>query len=598
MKHVKNKKQKTLGFSLIELAIVMGVISLLVGGAVATSNVLDNAKQGTISKEITDIHRAYRDYRTKYGSIPGDTNNAETLFPGSSGSNGDGDGKLDIYPLEYNAFWMHLSKSGLLKGTYSIGSTKPGELFPESVLGNGIGYRMSTRTPERMVLQLCKHNNPSGLGAMTPAQIKQVDEQIDDGDPTSGRVVVEPANGVAATNCVSGGNYVATNTKAECNLLYVIEGQKFSNYTITGNGVASCGTITAPTVADYIWEMGDWSNCSGCAWSAGSSSDSDICGTVVRTTTYSCPSCSGTQTRTASCINAATGAVVANANCAGSAPATSRSCSNVCPEPAPATEQTVNLGACFTYAWTPTAWSDSGSCSATSSWSTGGWSGCNSLDTSCPRNGTQSRTVTCNQPSGTKPQTRSYYCRRSDGATVTDQTCVDNGQGAKPANDSQNVACTAAACNPGTEPADTQSCSVACDAWVCDGAWGACSGSASWSNPAWGACSVSCGDGTQTRAAATCNSAAGTQTKNCTCYGTFCGVCPINGGVTSDTNGGTDDVCTGSQACTDTTCDGPAPATSQACEAGTKDIIPMKNIQYRYRTGISGYSWVGCIKPD
>lgn len=591
---MNHKRKNRAGFALVELAIVLGIVSLLVGGAVATSNVLQGSKENAVRKEIADIHTAYKDYRGKYGSMPGDTNNAETLFVGGSGSNGDGNGKLNLYPLEYNAFWTHLSLAQLIKGSYSIFATGPGALYPASVLGGGSGYTMTTRSPDRAVLQLCLNGNPSGSGPLTPEQLKKLDEQLDDGNPTSGRIVVEPANGVAATQCVIGGAYNSANTLAQCNLLYVVEGANFTNYQISGNGVASCGTLTAPTAADYVWDMGAWGSCGSCAWQAGTPTNSGTCGPVTQTTPYSCPvGCSGSQTRSVQCINAQTGGVVANANCAGSTPAVTRSCSGICPEPAPVTQSTVNLGSCETYSWyqQPSV----GSCSApASSWTPSAWSGCNTLDTSCPRNGTQTRTVSCTQPTGTITTTYTVVCRRdSDNAVVADGNC----SGGKPAaNAPTSPPCTAAYCS-GPAPDLTQSCTVACNAWVCDGSWGPCSGVATWTNPAWGACSSGCGAGTQTRVAATCTSASGTQTRNCICPlgADYCGPSPLTG-TPSDTNSGTQDVSSASQACTDTVCDAPTPATSQACTSGTSDTIPMTYIQTLYKQFISGSTWVGCIQ--
>lgn len=90
------------GYTLIELALVLVVVALFLGGVfVGGSAVLENARTATLLGQIKDLAAASRDFKSRYGYYPGDLPNAATLITtdggvsascsyGASGNVGDG----------------------------------------------------------------------------------------------------------------------------------------------------------------------------------------------------------------------------------------------------------------------------------------------------------------------------------------------------------------------------------------------------------------------------------------------------------------------------------------------------------------------------
>lgn len=90
------------GYTLIELALVLVVVALFLGGVfVGGSTVLENARTATLLGQIKDLAGASRDFKSRYGYYPGDLPNAASLITtdggvsascsyGASGNVGDG----------------------------------------------------------------------------------------------------------------------------------------------------------------------------------------------------------------------------------------------------------------------------------------------------------------------------------------------------------------------------------------------------------------------------------------------------------------------------------------------------------------------------
>lgn len=114
--HANGRKR---GFTLIELSVVLVVIGLLVGGILVGRDLI---KAGEIRSMLSEVQfkLASTAFRTKYGCVAGDCNNATSFFSGAT--NGDGDGfvsaNVDVYPETYQFFYQ-LNQSGLLPGSYT-----------------------------------------------------------------------------------------------------------------------------------------------------------------------------------------------------------------------------------------------------------------------------------------------------------------------------------------------------------------------------------------------------------------------------------------------------------------------------------------------
>jgi prepilin-type N-terminal cleavage/methylation domain-containing protein len=72
------KKQK--GFTLIEIAIVLVIIGLLVGGVLQGQELIENSRVKQVVKDMNGTAAAIFTYQDRYGRLPGDDGNANGLL--------------------------------------------------------------------------------------------------------------------------------------------------------------------------------------------------------------------------------------------------------------------------------------------------------------------------------------------------------------------------------------------------------------------------------------------------------------------------------------------------------------------------------------
>ena len=118
MKHLNNDK----GFTLVEIAIVLVIIGLLLGGVLKGQQLIANSKIKSLVNHANGLSAAIYAYQDRYKALPGDDPRATTNLPGGSGgcvvgnlANGNGNGLI----AEYWAAAEHLGCAGLITGTYN-----------------------------------------------------------------------------------------------------------------------------------------------------------------------------------------------------------------------------------------------------------------------------------------------------------------------------------------------------------------------------------------------------------------------------------------------------------------------------------------------
>lgn len=110
------------GFTLVEIAIVLVIVGLVLGGVLKGQEMIRGAKIKNIQNEAQTIISAAGTYRDRYNALPGDDNTSAVAT--AAGDTGDGDGQIETD--ENGAFWAQLRQAGLLKGS---GATPPSHAF-------------------------------------------------------------------------------------------------------------------------------------------------------------------------------------------------------------------------------------------------------------------------------------------------------------------------------------------------------------------------------------------------------------------------------------------------------------------------------------
>ena len=223
-------KAKQSGFTLVEIAIVLVIIGLLLGGILKGQEMITQAKIKNVINDMNGITAALNSYQDRYRALPGDDKSAG----GASGRwstdatvvSGDGDGVISGKWVPATAgtgetaqFWLHLRKAGFISGT---GLDNPfnalsGKMGVQTGNGPAAGVAatavMASTTPVIAGftgLIMCTANLPDKMAI-------SVDAQTDDGSATTGSVRGQDQAGVAnpaPLADLAGAAYVEDGTKS------------------------------------------------------------------------------------------------------------------------------------------------------------------------------------------------------------------------------------------------------------------------------------------------------------------------------------------------------------------------------------------------
>jgi prepilin-type N-terminal cleavage/methylation domain-containing protein len=179
-------KRTQMGFTLVEIAIVLVIIGLLLGGILKGQEMITQAKIKNVVADFSGISAAYYGYQDRYRAIPGDDANADTRWTGATKGNGDG-----IVLGTYNAgcatatdescqWWDHLRRAGFVAGN--------GKMQPFNAVTGLIGVQTGNGlSPTAPVLGgfgsliICSAGLPDKIAIA-------VDTQMDDGVIGTGTV--------------------------------------------------------------------------------------------------------------------------------------------------------------------------------------------------------------------------------------------------------------------------------------------------------------------------------------------------------------------------------------------------------------------------
>jgi prepilin-type N-terminal cleavage/methylation domain-containing protein len=248
MLHVKTPKTEKImksrqaGFTLVEIAIVLVIIGLLLGGVLKGQELINSAKVKNFATDFRNIPLFIYGYQDKYKALPGDHHTVTTAIgasatlatlPINSGNPGvactnpsggltcTGNGVIDgvwtstaATTDETQLFWQHVRLAGLAAGP----TVTTADLRPTNADGGFIGIESGSAA-----------TGGAYISGMTPTYLlcstgilgkyaKQLDTTMDDGNTATGSMRV-----VTAAHA-RGGAAVATSAVADSNSFIVCMG--------------------------------------------------------------------------------------------------------------------------------------------------------------------------------------------------------------------------------------------------------------------------------------------------------------------------------------------------------------------------------------
>lgn len=209
------------GFTLIELSIVLVIIGLIVGGVLVGQDLIKAAEIRATVSQIEKYDAAANTFRNKYNGLPGDLLNPTNFFTDMAGMQAgvspDGDSLLEAnahatglaagFGSETALFWGQLARANLIAdatttivsfaSNAAIGTIGDGHM-PQAKLGAGNRIHIGSNSGLNYYVILTMDGttdvtvNTGAIDAqhgLTPNSAFQLDTKLDDGNPTTGRVI-------------------------------------------------------------------------------------------------------------------------------------------------------------------------------------------------------------------------------------------------------------------------------------------------------------------------------------------------------------------------------------------------------------------------
>jgi prepilin-type N-terminal cleavage/methylation domain-containing protein len=213
-----NTMRKQQGFTLIEIAIVLVIIGLLLGGVLKGQELITAARVRNLASQLDGVKIAYLGFQDRFRVLPGDmpTPVATASIPGSPGgcTAGTGCGNGVVNADEIYVVWAQLSKAGFITGSYTgtVTDTAPSSTNnPVNPFGGYLQMISDTIYDDPVEAAQPIALNVKTGGLIPSGVIAELDRKIDDGLPMSG--VFRSLGNVARTQAMTGGTSVIA-----CNL--------------------------------------------------------------------------------------------------------------------------------------------------------------------------------------------------------------------------------------------------------------------------------------------------------------------------------------------------------------------------------------------
>jgi len=202
------------GFTLVEIAIVLMIVGLLIGGILRGQELIQSARVRNIIDQKSSIQTAYIGFLDRYRMLPGDLTVAQAGIVGNNANSSatGGDGTIAI-GTESTLFFQNLTAAGFISCSACANATGVAAAIgnsPINVYGNflSVGNELSSSAAagttwfdggaaalDRLVVY---------TGGSIPSQVlAEVDRKADDSVPGTGQLRYSPVRGATVATCTS-----------------------------------------------------------------------------------------------------------------------------------------------------------------------------------------------------------------------------------------------------------------------------------------------------------------------------------------------------------------------------------------------------------
>ena len=188
-------KSQQSGFTLVEIAIVLVIIGLLLGGILKGQELINSAKVKNLANDYRVIPTYIYAYQDKFKSLPGDDKTASTHVSGAtdppvaSAGNGviNGNWNSTTNTDESFLFWQHVRLANLAAGPTALADA----LYPpQNAMGGRLG--ISSATSGQVQIQAMTGTYQVCSAGILGKFAKQLDIQMDDGVTNTGSMRAVP----------------------------------------------------------------------------------------------------------------------------------------------------------------------------------------------------------------------------------------------------------------------------------------------------------------------------------------------------------------------------------------------------------------------